>query len=281
MSRSNLNRNCVIVVPVHSPTPSYYELISFKQCFEVLSDHSIYVLAPAGMDMSRYYQVVDDFETITVSKKWLSSRMYYNKLKLSNFFYEFFDGYKYLLTYELDAFIFKDDLDYWCSKGYDYIGAPWFEDNDPKAAKLYGPGNSGFSLRKISTIKAGIKHVHLFPPQQYELYKKQMWLHKYKTLIKKAIGKASSIRSMFYSENRSIQEAVFIEEDLVIVHQISPTVRNFKMAPIDDAYKFSFEVGPEVLFNMNQNRLPTGCHAWWRYNLSFWKPYIENFGYKL
>jgi len=282
MSQSQFNKSCVVVIPVHSATPSYYELISFKQCFEVLNGYQIYVVAPAGIDLSRYEQLVPDFDVISVSKKWLSSRLYYNKLKLSNFFYQFFDDYTYMLTYELDAFIFKDDLEYWCSKEYDYIGAPWFQDNDPVESKMYGPGNSGFSLRKIASIKEGIKHVHIIPPSKYNAIKKQAWMQKYKSAILSVIGVFTYIGSLFHTENRSIQDADFmVEEDTIIVNYMSASTKNFKLAPVTDAYKFSFEVGPEVLFDMNGQHLPMGCHAWWRYNFDFWKPYIEKFGYRL
>lgn len=57
-----------------------------------------------------------------------------------------------MLIYQPDAFIFKDDLSKWCSKGYEYIGAP----NVGKARQnVYSPampmrvGNGGFSLRSI------------------------------------------------------------------------------------------------------------------------------------
>ena len=32
---------------------------------------------------------------------------------------------------------------------------------------------------------------------------------------------------------------------------------------------------------MNQDRLPFGCHAWFRYDLEFWRPHIEAFGHDL
>jgi hypothetical protein len=282
LSTPNFKASCVVVIPVHSPEPSHYELISFKQCFEVLHDYSIYVMAPEGMDMRKYQKIVPDFEIISISTKWLSSKLYYNKLKLSRFFYEFFDDYTYLLTYELDAFIFKDDLEYWCSKEYDYIGAPWFKNNDPVEGKIYATGNSGFSLRKIASIKEGIKHVHLMEAAKYKPIKKMAWAHKYKSLFLSVVGVFSYMESLFSRENKSIQNADFtVEEDTVIVNFMSNSIKNFKLAPITEAYKFSFEVGPDVLFNMNDKHLPTGCHAWWRYNLSFWKPYIENFGYQL
>ena len=282
LTNSPTKSNCVVVIPVHSESPSHYELISFKQCFDVLHKYPIYVLAPIDLDLSKYKEVILDFKVISVSKKWLSSRLYYNKLKLSNFFYEFFEDYTYLLTYELDAFIFKDELSYWCEKNYDYIGAPWFEDNDPVQSKMCGAGNSGFSLRKISSIKEGIKHVHVIAPSKFSIMKKQPLLQKIKPLLLNIIGIFSYMESIFYHENKSIQDADFmIEEDTVIVHQMSASLKNFKLAPAEDAYKFSFEVAPDMLFGLNHNNLPTGCHAWWRYNLEFWKPYIEKFGYVL
>ena len=30
-----------------------------------------------------------------------------------------------MLIYQLDAYVFKDELLNWANKGYDYIGAPW------------------------------------------------------------------------------------------------------------------------------------------------------------
>ena len=47
-----------------------------------------------------------------------------------------------------------------------------------------------------------------------------------------------------------------------------------------DAIPFAFEAKPKYLYKINQNKLPMGCHAWYRYNLEFWRPFIEGFGYK-
>ena len=48
----------------------------------------------------------------------------------------------------------------------------------------------------------------------------------------------------------------------------------FRVAPIEAAINFAFERNVEQCFEMNNHRLPFGCHAWERYNLRFWKPYI-------
>jgi hypothetical protein len=36
-------------------------------------------------------------------------------------FYERFVAYDYMLIYQLDAYVFKDELDDWSAKGYDLL----------------------------------------------------------------------------------------------------------------------------------------------------------------
>lgn len=55
----------------------------------------------------------------------------------------------------------------------------------------------------------------------------------------------------------------------------------FKVAPVEIALMFSFEREVEKCYLKNKKKIPFGCHAWERYNLAFWKPYIESFGYKI
>lgn len=65
-------------------------------------------------------------------------------------FYEKFLSFYYILIYQLDAFVFYDALEFFCSLGYDYIGASvayssWYgyKEKNPRV------GNGGFSLRKV------------------------------------------------------------------------------------------------------------------------------------
>src|ERR1700761_5791368 len=109
---------CIIIIPVHKPDPTKYELISFVQCYKILYKHTIRLIAPAELDVSEYEKAVPECKVIRISPKWQANLLNYNKLKLSMFFYNLFGGYKYLLTYELDAFVFKDELGYWCDKDY-------------------------------------------------------------------------------------------------------------------------------------------------------------------
>lgn len=56
---------------------------------------------------------------------------------------------------------------------------------------------------------------------------------------------------------------------------------SFHIAPVETALEFSFEMNVERCYGMNGGRLPFGCHAWHRFNLPFWKPRIEGYGYRI
>jgi hypothetical protein len=273
------NKVCV-VVSVHSAAPSYYELVSFQQCFKILAKHAVYVIAPHGLDLSAYKNLVPDFKVKFVDKKWQASKLNYNKFKLSQYFYKLFNNYEYLLTYELDAFIFSDELDYWCGKGYDYIGAPWFEEYDAVKGNILRVGNSGFSLRRVQALQQGIRSIYYVDPTRYVSIRNSKFLKKSKKFIFSNLNIIASIRSLFSKENSSIQKATILYEDRVIANGML-RLKNFNIAPVDEAIKFSFEVNPDILYKMNDNTLPMGCHAWWLSDLEFWKPFIENYGYKL
>ncbi|RYZ98591.1 MAG: hypothetical protein EOP47_19000 [Sphingobacteriaceae bacterium] len=274
------NKVCV-VIPVHSATPEYFELISFQQCFRVLGKHPIFVVAPHGLDLSAYKALVPEFKVQYIDKKWMQSKLNYNKLKMSQYFYKLFQQYTYLLTYELDAFVFADELDMWCDKDFDYIGAPWFSDIPGEDHNIIGVGNSGFSLRKVKTMQDSLKKVFYVDPTKFSAFRNQKLIMKFKGPIFKQLRKLSKLKSLLYKENATIQKADFLFEDKIVFEFMAPGIAGFNLAPADEARKFSFEVNPELLYEMNNSKLPMGCHAWWLYNLEFWKPFIENYGYRL
>lgn len=269
-----MNKVC-IVIPIHSATPVPYELISFQQCFKVLGEYPIKIVAPVGLNLNSYREVVPSFEVIYIDPRWQKSVASYNKLKLSRFFYRLFSEYEYLLTYEPDAFVFKDELTEWCAKGYDYIGAPWFEDFHlaQPTSPFFGVGNSGFSLRKIAAAQKVLKSIYYKHPFEYTSGIRNL-VAAYAKMPYRWLRNQSA-------ENYTIQQTCDISEDRFF-GQVAPAyAKDFKLAPIEEAMRFSFEVQPEVLFKLTHKQLPMGCHAWWRYSPEFWKPVITGYGYSL
>lgn len=263
---------CVVVIPIHKESPSEMELISFHQCFKILGDHAIKIIAPKGLNLTKYEAVIPFFEVVFINPIWQSTIEKYNKLKLSQFFYQLFDDYQFLLTYELDAFVFRDEIFFWCNKGYDYIGSPWFVGYDNPTTEFLGVGNSGFSLRNVKAMRQAIKKIYINEAAFCPFDKKHRLLFKLFTLFNYLL--------IYFGENHTIQRAVHRNEDEFIAQIIAKKVKKFNIASIEEAIQFGFEVKPKYLYQINKNRLPMGCHAWWKYEFEFWKPYIESFGYR-
>ena len=68
--------------------------------------------------------------------------------------------WKYILIYQLDAWVFSDQLDFWIEQGYDFIGAPLFEGFHKGNSINFVRGlNGGLSLRSIQTSIRLIKRI--------------------------------------------------------------------------------------------------------------------------
>ena len=50
--------------------------------------------------------------------------------------------------------------------------------------------------------------------------------------------------------------------------------RRFKVAPAEVGIGFSVELSPRFCFEVTNQALPFGCHAWTRYDRDFWEPYL-------
>src|SRR4051812_10478320 len=114
-----------IVIPIYKPTLSQNEQISLDRCLNVLGRHPVVVIAPEGLALDGI-----DFQGKPVTVRRFAPEYFagiagYNRLMMSAGFYREFLDYRYILIYQLDAFVFSDSLLEWCALDYDYIGAPW------------------------------------------------------------------------------------------------------------------------------------------------------------
>jgi hypothetical protein len=63
-------------------------------------------------------------------------------------------------------------------------------------------------------------------------------------------------------------------EDIFISEKAVKYYPEFKIAPLEVALRFAFDEVPRVCFEMNNYRLPFGCHAWFKSDREFWEPYL-------
>ena len=145
------------VVPVYLKTPENDEKLSLLQTKKILGKYPIILVCPESLDVSEYQFLTDKTERF--ADKNFKGVKAYSRLCLDVKFYERFKEYDYIFICQPDGWVFRDELEEWCEKGYDYVGAPWFEGfdgADENSKMLTEVGNGGMSLRKVKS------HIELF-----------------------------------------------------------------------------------------------------------------------
>lgn len=274
--------SCIIVIPAYKKDLTKVEEASLRQCLKVLNKYDICFLAPKSLDFSEYKKILDEYEKpfrVEVFEDYnFKSVDNYSKLMLKKEVYKPFLNYDKMLIYQLDAWIFKDELEYWCNQPYDYIGAPWFEgfttDVTPETPLQNYAGNGGFSLRSVDKMyKLVSKNIdgHISFRVIYERSKR-------KRLISNIINFPAYVFKWLFQKEWFLSAWKYPQEfEDVMINRIVQYRRLdwFRLAPSEVAIRFGFEYQPEVLYKRNNNELPFGCHAFEKYNPEFYKKFIE------
>ncbi len=234
-----MSKRAVIIIPVYKEKLGITENISLSRCFTILGHHPIVFVAPESLSIN--YQEGRTIERFADS--FFQSPKTYNHLLIDPAFYERFENYEYMLIYQLDAYVFSDQLEYWCAQNLDYIGAPklklrHFQNPEhvdiPYIQRVLF--NGGFSLRKIQPIIRFLKVYHaLFP---------------------KWVANEDSMFSIY--ERRAF-----------------PLRWMLRLPTWQQGLKFAIEQNPHLAVKLNGDSLPFGCHAWEKYNPTFWQTYIS------
>lgn len=280
MSTSN---RVVIVVPVYRNELSEFEAISLRQAAKILGGHPFMLATFERIDTAAHERILLEYqvnaERALFNPMFFASIRGYNKLLTSHEFYQKFSGFEYLLLHQLDAFVFRDELQDWCARGYDYIGAPWLEGFEVAGSGscYVGVGNGGLSLR---STRGSLRVLRSFS-----------YIQKPRDLFRDFLSswRSSSVRSVArFIKNLTFSNNTFFlfkdfdgNEDLFWGLLANRQFHWFRVPGVQEALEFSLEACPRGMFESNDRKLPFGCHAWWRYDLDFWRPYIENEGYKV
>lgn len=259
-----MKKKVAITIPIYKETPSDIEMKSFIQCLTIFQKYDIYIFTHKNLNFKNYDSCKkgSQIHYIFFHENYFKSIDGYNKLMLSPSFYKAFSNYEYILIYQLDAWVFKDELQYWCNQKYDYIGAPIYQNN-----KLIGIGNGGFSLRKVDYCLKVLKYPKFLPFIKLQNIKLIQDKQNRKILLPlKLLGWHNNIS---YFKNR-------INEDLFFSLYAKLSFLNTNIPEFNDAIKFAFEKNPSKLYIRNSLQLPFGCHAFMKYEyIDFWKEHIK------
>lgn len=266
--------NYRIVIPIYKTSLETGEYISLTAVFKFFTADNIVFLMPQKFKSAiNLHSEFKAGEYLYFDDICFKNVQEYNKLLLSNYFYSTFKSYEYILIYQLDALLFKNEMEYWCRKNYSYIGAPWFEnfDTDGINTKLWAVGNGGLSLRKVSDFLNVFKYqgkifTFSFLWKKYSAY--SVW--------KRCLRFPKVVFQYFFLNNTNHIYSLFGENEDHFWSFHAPRIsRDFKIAPISDALAFAFECNPKKMFELNKHQLPFGVHAWEKYDKTFWDEYIQ------
>lgn len=265
-------KQVAVIIPFYKSNLTNREIISLTQCFNILSEYRIIGVKPKSLDISTIYGTerltcVEEFDDL-----YFKDVQGYNHLMLSEEFYKRFLNFEYILIYQLDAFVFRNELEEWCRKGFDYVGAPWFKRKENKSEwdesltelkkKFYTffniykrglpsdrqfdnvVGNGGFSLRRVQKF--------------YEIARD-----------KRALMKP-------YLEREEFK----FHEDVFWSIEVNRKSKILNIPSYRIGLQFSFENKPERAYQLNNKQLPFGCHAW-DLHPNFWESHFRAAGVKM
>jgi hypothetical protein len=249
MGGPHSRRLVAVVVPAHRFPLSEDEQIAIRHLRKHLGAFDRYMIGPQIPP-----DEFSDFARPPSSACDFVDRATYNRLLMSEQFYRAFEGYEYILIYQLDCLVFSNTLEEWCRKGFDYIGAPWFgrwhifyteqsEYPDDIVDGFGSVGNGGFSLRKVDA----------------------------------ALDVLTSRKRPLY--DRLVQELVAtpglgLPEDMFWSFHAPKLLDGFRIPKPREALQFAFETQPRYCYRENGYRLPFGCHGWAAWGRGFWEPFL-------
>ena len=265
----------VIVIPIYKDSIDEYEKVSLLQCCKIFKHEELSILTYLGLNINAYINILES-EKVCFTIKLLDERFFkgvegYNTMVLNRCFYEAYKSYDWMLIYQTDAFVFNNELDYYCNKKWVYIGAPTFKNSNYSHPQHVL--NGGLSLRYIPFFLQTLESKRFYWRFCNLYLFKRIGGMKLKTIFKvpyllyQAYCLKNGITKIF--PTKGLWALTY--EDYVWC-----ALAEGKLPTWQEASRFSFENSCHELYELNNGDLPMGCHAWYKFgNYEFWKNFIK------
>lgn len=235
-----------VVVPVYRElTPD--EEASLRNNVRTLAARPFTVLHPEGVRPPACCAELQ-LETRAVGDEWLGRRngiAGYNRMMLSEAFYAMFADAEYILVCHTDAWIFRDELDGWCRRGYDCVAAPW----------LRRP------LYELPLVKQYMRWRERTMRRRGELSRQ--------TLYGRVGNGGLSLRRVEAFRRACVAYRTEAERFLATPHHLhnedvfwATVPCEFRYPTPDEALRFSIDTHPSYALRRLGGALPFGCHSW-------------------
>ncbi len=256
-----------VVIPFHRPCPTPAEDASLRQTVGVLGHRwPLVLLGPESLDASNYRKTAPEATVVRFPDTCFRSINDYSRLLLSKEFYQKFSNFDYLLICQLDVWVLRDELAFWCERGFDWIGAPvparWDTEADGTIPAVVG--NGGFSLRRVEAFRSILSHsdARMYSRKRLLRFLGNHWRNRefYRCLIPLArlagIGNRRN-RCLAHLRRKGGSEDMAYRELLR-----SETPDGLLAPEIAEAARFALDGKPETFFELAGKKMPFAIHAW-------------------
>ncbi len=265
-------KKVAVIVPFYKETISRYEEIAISQCQKILAAYPKIAIKPRHLTLPAEADKCLFTDVISFDDNFFEDIQGYNALMLSAEFYKAFLAYEYILIYQLDAFVFKDELQYWCSQNYDYLGAPWLREFDfPDVFKAVKSKIQYYFHRRYNVQRNGLPSLMQF---ENKIGNGGFSLRRVKKFHDLCIEMRTEM-DRYIGRREDLYN-----EDTFWGVEANRRKKRLNVPSYKVGLKFSMEVYPARAFQINHGRFPFGCHAWDKH-IDFWRPIFADFGYKI
>lgn len=240
----------VVLIPVYKETLDTHEEFSVDYSLAIIMQRDIRFIAPENLGTTYYEQRYPGVPIDRFPPPCFESIQEYNRLLLNPDFYKRYSRFQFMLILQTDAIVLKDELDFWCTRPFDYVGAPWprayelnletgrFEGGFSKHVHV-NVGNGGLSLRRI------FKCIQLLAEFKVEA---------------DVFRRTGSSEDLFFSVMGSLST------DFILPNEVTASM-------------FSMEGSPSYYFKINGGHSPMGAHAWRINEPDFLMNFMERSGH--
>lgn len=259
-----------IVVPIYRTELDATEKVALRALDRHLGCYDRFVVHPIGLMLP---PELDGMTALPMSPRRFRDIGAYSAMLMSPDFYRRFSDYRYILIYQTDCLVFRDELRAWCEADFSYIGAPWLrKDRDGTRRRYLAVGNGGLSLRHVGD------HLRVLESRRLQLTGKseqsRRFFHSWrqgKRLIAHWLRSKLSRRPAAHTIRRHFDQA----EDMFWAYYAPLLDENYTVAPVETALRFARERSADGDFPKSRADLPFGAHGWHKIDTARWLAFID------
>lgn len=252
-------KNCIVIFPLYQ-APTALELAFLENGIQQTQGYKQVIAAPEGLNIDHSFGLLQQLEVKRFAKHFFESISGYNQLLLTKDFYNAFKLFDYMLIHQADVYLFRNDLQLWCEKNYDYIGAPWFR---PQYL------NRGVLFRLWLQVKLAFKQNKLYGNRYNKAGNGGLSLRKTSSALKVLTTVEPSLLKKYTNDPGSE-----FNEDIFWSLEAPNILADYAIPDLTEALQFAIEFEPAKAYQHIGQNLPFGCHAPLKHDVTFWKKFI-------